>query len=767
MNPLTVFQPPQSKQRPVGGVIDADTDASLHSLVASIRRVALIAAAAWQSIMLLVVMVAEPTAYSLWTAELVVAVIALAAMDSRVPDVMVPIGMVGLAAWSFIVSGDIESALSFAACWQINFASCIGGMLVLRWWVVPMTALSAVGVSVSLLTVLPSWGTQLPTAVVVSQIAIILAVRAGLPVLLRVARAADAAAADAEEAERREEVAKRVSSMLAEDARVLHDTAINTLGAIARGAGGRVDARVIREHCARDAVRLRALRSADAEPTAASLRDVFELPRLPIRRHGADDRALRRIERRLSRATIDAVVGSVREAVTNAAKHSGADTVDIRFQEEADRLVVTVRDSGVGFEASDATGGGIDESIRARAKAAGIRATVTSRPGDGTAVELSTPCFPAEAERRIDGETDQSRTTGRLLRRAGALWAVGCTAVSVLLTVLGGINNHGALLPMIVVMALACAAPHLKALRRSRTALLVLLVSCTLVVFALSAAATGFGTDGVVHWQALAATAPTTSLLAERPGRRTMIAAAVAWGALVLGLSVWQAPAASAQIVLLAGVVGLGLTAAWAVFQKFVAGLLSTSWELRRRAFASRLSADLDDAARSTYRRWLRAGLEDAIVLLDAVAAGHRDPVDIGVREACRDEEAYLRQLIQVSPELTHIGGEMMPLLYEARMAGVRLDLRLGDRDAPDDATAQDIAAVIAGGVAGATRGSALAVSVLPARGDLWVTLAGEHLAVTAERATSARHERFGDRELLELRYSSGDARRDPESTLE
>ncbi len=80
-----------------------------------------------------------------------------------------------------------------------------------------------------------------------------------------------------------------------------------------------------------------------------------------------------------------------REAMVNAAKHSGADKVDV-FAECADTAVeVFVRDRGQGFDQSAVPGDrlGVRNSILARMDRHGGRAEIRTAPGEGTEVRLS------------------------------------------------------------------------------------------------------------------------------------------------------------------------------------------------------------------------------------------------------------------------------------------------------------------------------------------------------------------------------------------
>jgi signal transduction histidine kinase len=90
---------------------------------------------------------------------------------------------------------------------------------------------------------------------------------------------------------------------------------------------------------------------------------------------------------------LGALVLAAREAMTNAAKHAGAEEVDVYVEVTDDAVSVFVRDRGVGFERASvpAGRGGLAESIERRLERVGGRATITSAAGEGTEVELFLP----------------------------------------------------------------------------------------------------------------------------------------------------------------------------------------------------------------------------------------------------------------------------------------------------------------------------------------------------------------------------------------
>ena len=104
---------------------------------------------------------------------------------------------------------------------------------------------------------------------------------------------------------------------------------------------------------------------------------------------GGDGRRLR-----APPSPVQALVRAAREAMVNAAKHSGADKIDVYAEVDEERIEVFVRDRGSGFDVDPgrrrpawASRG----SIINRMARHGGTATVRSEPGDGTEVRLEIP----------------------------------------------------------------------------------------------------------------------------------------------------------------------------------------------------------------------------------------------------------------------------------------------------------------------------------------------------------------------------------------
>jgi signal transduction histidine kinase len=77
------------------------------------------------------------------------------------------------------------------------------------------------------------------------------------------------------------------------------------------------------------------------------------------------------------------------EAVTNAARHSGADRVNLGLERDGSGVRLWVSDQGHGFDPADPGGGFGLTSMRARAHSVGAELVVSSVPGRGSQVEVA------------------------------------------------------------------------------------------------------------------------------------------------------------------------------------------------------------------------------------------------------------------------------------------------------------------------------------------------------------------------------------------
>jgi signal transduction histidine kinase len=232
----------------------------------------------------------------------------------------------------------------------------------------------------------------------------------GRQLLYRRARRADAALDAADRDARDQFVILSRTVERREHDRLLHDTVLNTLTAVARtGSAGGVVSR-----CRQDLTRLQRALSEPADPAGAFRRNMAEL--------GADLQALADEMRARGLAVqvrlmpdagrpgsavpvpvAAAIVHAAREALANVAAHAGTGEAWVTVRPLAAAagadagVEVTVRDEGAGFDPARLGPArlGVRRSITERVSDWGGSAAVHSVPGAGTVVRL---CWPAQPE---------------------------------------------------------------------------------------------------------------------------------------------------------------------------------------------------------------------------------------------------------------------------------------------------------------------------------------------------------------------------------
>jgi two-component sensor histidine kinase len=246
--------------------------------------------------------------------------------------------------------------------------------------------------------------------------------------LYRRAAAADAALAEADWAAGEQFVALSRNIEQREHERLLHDTVLNTLTALART--GRDDVAEVVARCQQDVALIeRALSDpGEEEPAAGAGRaygDVVSSVRAVAAQASA--RGLRvHLDLDAGEApafpapVTVAISNAVREALSNVAAHAGTGEAWVTVSLIAPngtpgRLQVAVRDTGIGFDpmSIDQTRLGLRRSIAERMTDCGGHASVWSEPGRGAVVRLSwsAPAEPGPAE-----------SAGRILAGENSSW---------------------------------------------------------------------------------------------------------------------------------------------------------------------------------------------------------------------------------------------------------------------------------------------------------------------------------------------------------
>jgi signal transduction histidine kinase len=352
----------------------------------------------------------------------------------------------------------------------------MAGQLIVPAWYAP----TAVFVPLALAAPAAYWAGAVQAAGAVSRTTtvamILLAMVAGVHIYGRRAlsgraAAADAALAQADRAASEQYVILSRNIERREHERLLHDTVLNTLTALARAGPG--DAAGVVSRCRRDvalieaalndpdeadgatgpsrgdmAGRVRAVAAemrargltvhvaidggpvsaspVSASPVSASPVSASPVSASPVSASPGSAVPVSAVPVSAVPAPVAAAISNaVREALSNVAAHAGTGEAWVEVSLPAPgRLQVTVRDRGAGFDPADVdrTRLGLRRSIAERMADCGGQASIWSAPGQGTVVSLSWPPSPGLGPARPALALPLSRALSRALSQGNPSW---------------------------------------------------------------------------------------------------------------------------------------------------------------------------------------------------------------------------------------------------------------------------------------------------------------------------------------------------------
>ncbi len=233
----------------------------------------------------------------------------------------------------------------------------------------------------------------------------------GRRTLYRRAAAADAALDEADRTARAQYVILSRNIERREHERLLHDTVLNTLTALARGGtgepGDRDDVAGAVNRCRQDVALIEAaLRDPDPDGSTAGPGDLVHGVRgvaAEMRARGLDVHVtVTGGVPAIPAPVVTALSNATREALSNVAAHAGTADAWVEVSRTGpapnagagqDGARVTVRDQGAGFDLArvDRARLGLRRSITERVADCGGHASVWSAPGQGTVIRMSWP----------------------------------------------------------------------------------------------------------------------------------------------------------------------------------------------------------------------------------------------------------------------------------------------------------------------------------------------------------------------------------------
>lgn len=654
---------------------------AVRSFQASVRWAFLAGIVVWAPVLLVAFFVGPEGDQDATTVVLVnLALVGLAAAAWKSPQI--PARLVFLAQHVVFVFNWAQAAgpsTPFAvATYQIFvFAAVAQGLVLRRRIDLVLSVLSCLGVALAIYFVEPSDGGRVALSAAVTGPLAIFVGRPGLAPLLRFARSADASHEEALRAAVRLEARTMTVRLAAEEQRQVHDTAINTLAAIVRGGGAVADIDAVRDRCRADARVLEQLMSAseDADAPEAGL----GRGSITVVTPGLSGVALSACWSGLPDGVRAAFSGAITELVTNAEKHAGVPEVSVDIGADGAGVRVVVSDQGRGFAPAHVTERGLASSVRARLAEEGITFQLHAAPDAGVRAEMAWQPAAASPERGgldFHRDVNRIRMTGALLM--SSLVAAGGVALS-------ATNHPGDWSPDYLMAALLIGTSVTvwrswhrdERLTGPATAALIVVAP---VAFLISGSSVGFGTGYNLAWQAVAPIGPLFVLIAGARARHVALGvaayAAVAAGAAVLLTD--TTPAMTTALVILS--TGLVWVTGWGIFKvqlRAIAARAVHELELKAR---TEETVDAQEAAELIRARWRMAGIESSAGLLRELAET-MDPTSEEAQRRCGREETYLREVIQLRPELVNAGGWFCQALSAAREREVDLRVRSGTQD--------------------------------------------------------------------------------------
>ncbi len=756
--------------------------AATASLDASMRRAVALVAVGWQLVVIWTVMVVEPTQPRglLISAHVALGLVILLMARSRAYLGIATVSVYAVGYYDFSSSPTLDSALFLAACWTWNTMNLVVMLLGRRRIAAAIPILVSLACGLALEFWSPIGSGVLLSSLVVTAAAIAGAGFVAVPHLWALAEDADDAAERTQEEMQAAAHAESLSREAADDARVLHDTVINTLGAIAIGGAAVSDEQLVRDRCRHD---LAAVGPLMGSPTAAVPSSLSRLGAgagdqyggITIRRTGLDDHSLLALEAELPEPLVRALNAVARELVRNSVKHAGVDEITVDVVRTPAAVVLTVIDEGRGFDGVVVPGRGFDQSVVARMAEVGGRVRVDSEPGRGTRVVVTCPLTQtvASVEDMAAALPDPGMTAARIRARACWLWSITLVLVGL---VIEAVNRPGILSPTYAMLGIsaACSGLAWTVMRRRAVAprwLLFMLVACLPPAFLFGMAGADFGRGDVFHYQAWGIT-PLLIMLLTLGGRsRAFLCGQIlsATTALIAAAIVAQDSTAAAASVVVGIAPAVGLAFAWSAFHRMIGVILRRADADRRAALRLRLETTAREAADTARARWRVAELNTSLRLLEELANGDLSPVDAGVRERCGSEETYLRQLTLLSPDAFRMTVPLVQALALAHGRSVDLVVRTGSVDTPDAATTATLGDAVLDAVGAVDAGGSLTVGLFHGQDGPQLTLVGP-TPVLGERLPnwalggekwSVRHQVLGDQEMVEVSWRPEEAGND------
>jgi signal transduction histidine kinase len=750
-----------------------DVDKSVRSIADgledSLRRVATTLLLVWQPVMAGAILGTlgeiESNPWTLLALHLATVVALLLGLRSPRVIPAVVLALYALAVVDLTSITSIESPLGLATIWMLNLTNLVLPMATRRRICVVLALAATVCTGAAVFIFARGDIAPLGPSITFTGVVTVFAVRVGVQRVRQLGRTADQAEHDLAVEREAILVEQSISRSSAEDARVLHDTVVNTLSLIAVGGAATSDLESLRTRCREDVERVssRFMGRVDSSETSllAAIRDRDGVRLSGI---GLSGEEMLRVESLLDRESVQALIGAIGELTRNVAKHAGVTKAQLHIEVLDSRVVLTFADGGKGFDGDVIAGRGLAESVVARIRDVGGDTRIESSPGAGTTVQLTLPIRHRQladvATQMANPPTNESAIES--LRWQGIqIWTLGILAVGVLLELFNQRMEFSFTYVMLVIVALGVGFGMLIA-RQTKHSFNWLLAPLAVTIpagYVAGLAGVGFGADHMQYYQAIAMSPLLlVPLLFERK----------LW--FIMGIVVYSLSAGSVvSIVALSEgkTLGLGILilsipvllvaaiASW--WNEFLTETVTILEGNRSELLKIRAKITSREQMAQARQRWWAAGLTAALQTLTRIGDGSDDPRSPEIQQRCLAEEQYLRQLTLMSTQLSRLSPWIVNAMVEAQKRMVSLVLRIGDADdAPDPATAEMLGGLILQRVADTDAGETANVSVFAQGEKSSLLLVGQPWKpnpLELPAGWSALHQDLGEHHLFEVSW--------------
>lgn len=738
----------------------------------SLRRVSTIPVLVWQPVMLIAILgTTNEIVINPWIliGLHLVAVLAML-LGTRIPRVIpaFALGLYALAVLDLTSIPSVETPLGIAVIWMVNLTNLILPMATHQRRYVALAVGASISVGAAVVILASGDVALLGPAFSFTGLVTLLAVRVGVLRIRKFVATADEAAAELAVENEAILIEENISRSAAEDARVLHDTVVNTLSAIAVGGAATSDPDGVRTRCREDVERVRSRFGERAQAPDASLLSLTHgYEAIQISRTGLSDEELLRVESFIDRESVQALIDATRESIRNVAKHAGVSEAKLDVTKLDTQVVLTISDEGRGFDGGLISGRGLAESVVARIRGVGGVASVDSTPGLGTKVQLRiflTPLRSSEDGHQASNPSDAASAIERIRWQGIRIWTLGVVVVGVSLELFNRSMQLTWTYAMLAIVALATGWGMLihRYPRRFSNWLLAIVVIAIPVGYLSGMASIGFGADHIHTYQAIAMSPMVLVLLIQV--QRTwfsvgIVAYSLSAAAAIAVVAVHQSRVHAMDILILSiPVLLVAAIAHW--WNEFLTETVENLEANRSELLRLRAKLAAREQMSKARLRWWAAGLRSALQTLNRIGDGRDDPRAPEIRQRCLAEEQFLRQLTMMSTRLTRLSPWIVNAMIEAQERMVSLVLRVGDAgDAPDPGAAEFLGGLIRQRVLDTSEGETVTVSVFSQGERSSMLLVGPPWKPSPSDLPadwSVLHQDLGEHHLLEVAWPTG-----------